>query len=748
MAGPDNTRYKILEKLGEGGVGEVYLAEDTVLGRKVAIKFLAAPKASDPDSRRRFIQEAKTQALLNHPNIATFHEVGEDRDQVFLVMEYVEGQPLADLAKNEKLSIREALDLAIQIAEGLSSAHERGVIHRDVKPENVLVTSKRLAKITDFGLAKWKETSGITQTGTRMGTTYYMSPEQVEGKSVVHRTDIFSFGVLLYELLTSKKPFDGETEAAIFYELLNVNPQPLARYAREVPPELERVVQKCLAKDPDLRYQHMDELAADLRGVRKNVKSGRSAAEAPDGVLAPSIAVLPFTNMSPEPENEYFSDGLTEEIITNLTKIRALKVISRTSALRYKKTAKSLRQIAAELSVQYILEGSVRKQGDHLRITAQLVDAFQDAHLWAETYRGTMEDVFDIQEKVAQEIAGALRLHLTPGENKELKKRYTENTEAYQLYLQGRFQWNKRSVEGFYKAIELFQMALKKDKSFALAYAGLADAYSLLGDTGVYALHPHEAFFKAKEAVAKALELDDRLAEAHTSLAHLKMHDYDWEGAEEEFKRSIELNPSYATAYHWYGGLLSAVGRTEEAVITMEKARDLDPISLPIHTDLGLTYYFAREYDRAVEQYKKALELDPHFTRAYITLSSALALTGNYAEALPAVEKAIALTGDRTKVAYLGRIYALTGDRKKALEAVEELKELSKKRPVSPHSIALIYAALGEKDRAFEWLQMAWEEGFVEPYSIKVDPWLDSLRDDPRFQELLKKARLKARLEK
>ncbi|MGE5692450.1 MAG: protein kinase domain-containing protein, partial [Candidatus Zixiibacteriota bacterium] len=647
-----------------------------------------------------------------------------------------------------KLSLSGALDLVIQIGEGLSAAHEAGIVHRDIKPANIMVTSRGSVKLTDFGLAKWSQTSGLTQTGVRVGTAHYMSPEQVEGKNADQRADIFSFGAVLYELVTARKPFDGETEAAIFYELLNVTPQPLARYARGIPPELERVVQKCLAKDPDLRYQRMDELLADLRALRKNVKGGWIGGEVSDEVLAPSIAVLPFTNLSPEPENEYFSDGLTDEIITNLTKIRALKVISRTSAMRYKNTAKSLRQIATELSVQYILEGSVRRYGDHLRITAQLVDALQDAHLWAETFRGTVEDLFDIQEKVAQEIASHLRLHLTPMENKELKKRYTENAEAYQFYLQGRFQWNKRTVEGFDKAIELFSKALQIDPRFAPAYAGLADSYALLGETSLYARHPQDVYPKAREAVARALELDDNLAEAHTSMGYLKMNDYDWTGAEEEFKKAIELNPNYATTYHWYSGLLSATGRNEEAVATMEKARNLDPISLPIQTDLGLSYYFARQYDRAIEQYKRALDLDPNFTRAYISLSSALALSGRYEEALAEVQKAIVRTGDRSRVAYLGRVYARMGERKKAMEAIEEVKGIAKNRIVSPHSIALVYAALGEKDLAFEWLNKSLGEGYVELYTLKVDPWLDSLRNDPRFEDLLQKARLKARLQK
>ena len=748
MTDTGNSRYRILEKLGEGGVGEVFLAEDAVLGRKVALKKLSSGRIADPDARRRFIQEAKAQALLNHPNIVTFFEVGETPEEVFIVMEYVEGRLLSHLVTEGKLSLSGALDLVIQIGEGLSAAHEAGIVHRDIKPANIMVTSRGSVKLTDFGLAKWSQTSGLTQTGVRVGTAHYMSPEQVEGKNVDLRADIFSFGAVLYELVTARKPFDGETETAIFYELLNVTPQPLARYARGIPPELERVVQKCLAKDPDLRYQRMDELLTDLRALRKNVKSGWIGGEVSDGVLAPSIAVLPFTNLSPEPENEYFSDGLTDEIITNLTKIRALKVISRTSAMRYKNTAKSLRQIAAELSVQYILEGSVRRYGDHLRITAQLVDALQDTHLWAETFRGTVEDLFDIQEKVAQEIASHLRLHLTPMENQELKKRYTENAEAYQFYLQGRFQWNKRTVEGFNKAIELFSKALQIDPRFAPAYAGLADSYALLGETSLYARHPQDVYPKAREAVARALELDDNLAEAHTSMGYLKMNDYDWTGAEEEFRKAIELNPNYATTYHWYSGLLSATGRNEEAVATMEKARNLDPISLPIQTDLGLSYYFARQYDRAIEQYKRALDLDPNFTRAYISLSSALALSGRYEEALAEVQKAIVRTGDRSRTAYLGRVYARMGERGKALEAIEEVKEIAKSRIVSPHSIALVYAALGEKDLAFEWLNKSLGEGYVELYTLKVDPWLDSLRDDPRFEELLQKARLKARLQK
>ena len=739
MIGQTISHYKILEKLGEGGMGEVYLAEDISLGRKVAVKFLSSDKAADPESRQRFVHEARAQAMLSHPNIATFYEVGEEADKVYIVMEYIEGQPLSNLAQFEKFSLAEILDIAIQIGEGLQAAHEKGIIHRDIKPENVLVTAKHHAKITDFGLAKWKGASTLTQTGARMGTAYYMSPEQVEGKKVDHRTDIFSLGTILYELLCARRPFEGETDTAIFYDLINTSPQPLARYSRDVPNELERTVMKCLAKRPEERYQHIDELLVDLRSVKKKLETGSPAAEVSKIALSPSIAVLPFTNMSPEPENEYFSDGLTEEIIAQLAKIRALKVISRTSVMRYKQTAKSLKLIATELGVRHILEGSVRKQGNHLRITAQLVDALEDAHLWAETYQGTVEDVFYIQERVACEIAEALKLKLSPQEQRNLEKRQTENTEAYQLYLKGRFFWNKRTEEGLKKGIEYFEQAIEKDPAYALAYTGLADSYIIL--TAYSFIAPNEAVPRIRAAVLKALEIDAMLAEAHISQALSRCFDWDWGAAEREFKLGIELNPNYATGHHWYAIFLTVMGRFDEAVTVIKRALKLDPFSLIINTDAGRwVNYFGRQYDQDINQLQKTLEMDANFAMAHYHLALAYNETGRYAEAMIECQKAQQLTGGWPEItAALGYSQALAGNRKESERTLEELKEVLNRRYVSSYSIALIYLVLGDKEGALEWLEKGYQERAFYMVLLKVDPRLDALRTDPRFIALFQK---------
>jgi len=740
MIGQTVSHYKILEKLGEGGMGEVYLAEDTSLGRKVAIKFLSSDKASDSESRQRFVHEARAQAMLSHPNIATFYEVGEENGQVFIVMEYIEGQPLSRLAAGEKLSLSEILDIAIQVGEGLQAAHEKGITHRDIKPENVLVTAKRLAKITDFGLAKWKGASTLTQSGARMGTAYYMSPEQVEGKKVDHRTDIFSLGIILYELLCARRPFEGDTDTAIFYDLINTQPQPLARFARNLPEKLEQIVMKCLAKKPEERYQHIDELLVDLRSIKKKLETGSPASETSKIASAPSIAVLPFTNMSPEPENEYFSDGLTEEIIAHLAKIRALKVISRTSVMRYKQTAKSLKQIATELGVRHILEGSVRKQGNHLRITAQLVDALEDAHLWAETYRGTVEDVFDIQEKVAGEIAEALKLKLSPQEQRNLEKRQTENTEAYQLYLKGRYYWNKRTEEGLKKGIEFFEQAIEKDPTYALAYTGLADSYNVLTAFGLVA--PADAIPRIRAAASRALEIDEALAEAHISRAWwAACFDREWETSEREFKLGIELNPNYATGHHWYSLFLTCMGRFDEAVTVIKRALKLDPFSLIINTNVGWwVNYFDRRYDQAIDQLQRTLDLDANFIMAHYGLALAYNESGKYSEAILECEKAQRLSGGWLEMtAALGYSQALAGNRKEAEKILGELKEVLPPRYVSSYSIALIYFVLGKREQALDWLEKGYEEKAFFMIWLKVDPRWDSLRSEPRFVSLLQK---------
>ncbi len=744
MIGQIVSHYKILDKLGEGGMGEVYLAEDMSLGRKVAVKFLSSDKASDAESRQRFVHEARAQAMLSHPNIATFHEVGEKNGQVFIVMEYIEGQPLSRLAQNDRLTMPEILNLVIQVGEGLQAAHEKGITHRDIKPENVLVTTKHHAKITDFGLAKWKGASTLTRTGVRMGTAYYMSPEQVEGEKIDHRTDIFSLGTILYELVCARRPFEGDTDAAIFYDLVHTHPHPVARYNREVPEKLEQSIFKCLAKKPEERYQHMDELLVDLRAVKKNLEAGLSATEGLKSASAPSIAVLPFTNMSSEAENEYFSDGLTEEIIAQLAKIHALKVISRTSIMRYKQTAKPLKLIATELGVRHILEGSVRKQGSHLRITAQLVDALEDAHLWAETYRGTVEDVFDIQEKVAGQIAEAMKLKLSSQEQKNLEKRHTENPAAYELYLKGRFWWNKRTEEGMKKGMVFFNHAIEKDPKYALAYVGLADAHILLG---VYGYLPfREVMPKAEKAALRALELDATLSEAYASLAHFKMlYDWDWAGGEQLFQRSIELNPNYAAAHLWYSLTLSALGKLEEALVEIKRGRELDPLSLIINTDVGMIHYMARRYDQAFEETRKTLEIDPNFFVAHLGLGRTYLQVGNFEEAIAELRKALKVSSESTLVlATLGYAYARVGKRGEALDVLKRLEEVSKERYVSPYTRAILYTGLGETEQAFEWLDKAFKERclWAVHTPLAVDPIFDPLRSDPRFSALLKKVGL------
>ncbi|MGE5692444.1 MAG: protein kinase domain-containing protein, partial [Candidatus Zixiibacteriota bacterium] len=591
MIGRTISHYKILQKLGEGGMGEVYLAEDTSLGRKVAIKFLSSDKAFDPESRQRFVHEARTQAMLSHPNIATFHEVGEAENKAFIVMEYIEGRPLSDSAQLEKLSLPEILDLAIQIGEGLSAAHEKGIVHRDIKPENILVTSKRHAKITDFGLAKWKGASTLTKTGTRMGTAYYMSPEQVEGKKVDNRTDIFSLGVILYELLCARRPFEGDTDTAIFYDLINTQPQPLARFARNIPEKLEQIVLKCLAKKPEERYQSTADLVADLKTLRRtsdiqNLPVSRSqpvisrkswigiAAGLGIIVLALAaylilpkffttvssdtksgrkmLAVLPFDNLG-SVEEEYFADGITEEITTRLAKIGRLGVISHTSARKYKKTDKTLKQIGAELGADYILEGNIRwaKSGgaSRIRINPQLIQVSDDSHLWAENYDAVLNDVFELQSSIAEKVAAALDVALLEPERRVLAAKPTENLEAYDFYLRGNDQFNRTTIgaigaEKYLRiAFQMYERAVDLDPNFALAHC----QFSRVNTELYWHFDRKEKYLKeAKAAVEKVFKISPGLPEAHLALGSYHYHDREYERALEQFaiaQKNLPNNP-------------------------------------------------------------------------------------------------------------------------------------------------------------------------------------------------------------
>ncbi len=740
MIGQTVSHYKILGKLGEGGMGVVYKAQDLRLDRTVALKFLPSHLGADEEQKKRFFQEAKSASALDHPNICTIHEIDQtDGGQIFICMAYYEGGPLNKKIEKGALKLEESVSIALQIAQGLAKAHRQGILHRDIKSGNVVVTADGIAKIVDFGLAKLLGNTTRTKTKAA-GTPGYISPEQLSGDLADHRADIWSLGIVLYEMLTGLLPFRGDYEQAVLYAILNEVPAPASSMRKEVPFVLDGIVAKCLQKNPAGRYQKTEDLIEDL----KRAEMALGAPQPVGGTALKSIAVLPFDNISPDPDNEYFSDGLTEEIITHLSKIRSLKVISRTSIMRFKGIKKPLREIAGELGVQYILEGSVRKHANDLRITAQLIDAPQDTHLWAEKYSGKMEDVFTIQEKVAGEIVEALKLTLSPQEQKNLEKRQTENTEAYQLYLQGRFWWNKRTEEGMKKGMVFFNQTIEKDPGYALAHVGLADANVLLG---VYGYLPfREVMPKAKAAALRALQLDSNLAEAHASLAHFKMlYEWDWAGGEKAFLRTFELNPNYAAAYLWYSLTLSALGRLDEALAAIKRGRELDPLSLIINADVGLVHYLARRYDMAIEECRRALEIDPNFFVARMLLGRAWVQVENFEEAVIELQKALELSGGSTLVlATLGYTYARAGKKPEALAVRERLEKVSKERYVSPYTQALLCVGLGETERAFEWLQKAFEERclWAVHTPLAADPSFDPLRADPRFSALLKKVGL------
>jgi len=743
------SHYKVEKKLGEGGMGEVYLAEDTKLKRRVALKFLPAQYASDAEFKERFKREAQAAAALNHPNIITIHEVAEYENKPYIAMEYVEGESLKDLIAQKDLHISKIIDIAMQICQGLAKAHEAGIVHRDIKPQNILMDKDGRARIVDFGLARLKRDVMLTQTGSTLGTVAYMSPEQAQGKEVNHRSDIFSLGVVLYEMITGQLPFKGEHEAALVYSIVNENPEPLARYKSDVPGELQRIVEKGMEKNREMRYQHVDDLQADLSKLREEVKSGVTKTLVTRATPSPSIAVLPFTNLSADKEQEYFCDGMAEEIINALTHVEGLHVVARTSAFAFKGKHEDIREIGRQLNVKTLLEGSVRKAGNRLRITAQLVNVVDGYHLWSEKYdRDIGEeycpgDIFAIQDGISLAVVDKLKVKLLGGEKAKLVKRHTKDIDAYNLYLKGRFFWNKRTQEGYQKSLEYFQRAIERDPSYALAYAGTADCYDLLGWYDY--LPPEEAFPRAKAAAEKALEVDETLAEANASLGWISAnYDWDWLAAESKYKRAIELNPSYATVHQWYAEYLSYMGRHDESIAEAKRAQELDPLSIIINNDLGQVLYYARQYDRAIEQLQKVLELDPDFIIAHFFLAFLYAQKAMYEEAIAEVQKAMNLSGggDLLMVAQLGTIYSSSGRRDEAKKVLDELYQLSKQRYVSPFYIALIYVGLRQKNQAFEWLEKAYEERDHWLETLKVHPMLDSLRSDPRFTKLLKKMRL------
>jgi serine/threonine protein kinase/tetratricopeptide (TPR) repeat protein len=730
--------YRILECAGSGGMGTVFKAEDQKLGRTVALKFLSPDLTRDPEAKERLVFEARASSSVQHKNICVIHDIDQSEDaQLFISMEWLEGDTLRRKLEAGPLPVQEATEIALQVAEGLAKAHDAGIIHRDIKPANILIGQDGTVKILDFGLARENGRGLLTKAGTLLGTAAYMSPEQARGSSVDERTDLWSLGVVLYEAVTGLRPFRADYDQAAIYAIINEKPLPPSALRAEIPAFLERIIHRCLEKDPASRYPNARALIEDLR--KGEIEPARKGS-----LRSKAIAILPFEDISPEKDNRYFSDGLTEETIAKLSRLRGVKIVSRTSVMQYDRTGKSMKQIAADLGVQFVLEGSVRKHGSALRITTQLVDALQDASLWGETYSGTMEEIFDIQELVATKIVKALRVRLTADEKRDLRRRGTENTEAFQLYLKGRFFWNRRSAEGLRSSIRLFQEAIEKDPRYAPAWAGIADAYNLLSQFDVRGTR--ETYPAAKAAVEKALELDHELAEAHTSLASLLLlNEWDFQNSEKEFKLALRLNPNYATAHHWYAEWLSFQGRMEDALEEISRASELDPLSPAIVKDKGIILYYARDYAGAIEQARKALEFDQRFGAAHRLLSLAYQGKGMFAEAIAENNRWGELTGNPLETSIsLAQCHAAAGDRAAANSLIESVNPEELPTGNYFRGIALVYAALGENDQAFAWLERAYQRRAESLCNTKIDPKLDGLRTDPRFPALLEKIGLPA----
>jgi serine/threonine-protein kinase len=733
-------RYRLERELGQGGMAKVFLAHDLKYERAVAVKVLRPELAAEVGAAR-FLREIQIAARLHHPHILPLYDSDQADGLVYYVMPYIEGETLRQrLARERQLPIGDALQIAREVADALSYAHSCSVVHRDIKPGNILLEGGH-ALVADFGIAR-AIGSGDTSTSHIIGTAAYMSPEQVDGSQYLDgRSDIYSLGCVLFEMLVGEPPFRGSSVTAVIANRLS-GPAPSARASRDLVPEaVDSAVRKAMATLPADRFSTAAQFAEAL-GTPATVAIAVGAAQAmvQEVIAAKSVAVLPFENMSTDPENEYFSDGITDDIIAQLSKISALKVISRTSSMQYKKTTKKITSIAQELGVGAILEGSVRKAGPRVRIVAHLVDPKTEQHLWGDTFDRQLTDIFEVQSEVAQQITGALSVALSPEEKKRVEKKATEDADAYNLYLLGRFHANKWSEGDVLKGIECFQGAIAKDPSYAVAYAGLADAYELLS-IGFSSKPPVEYLAQAKAMALKALEMDDSLAEAHTSLAYARwLGDLDWSGAEREFKRALELKTSYVMAHEWYAEYLAALGRFDEAVVEIKKAQQLDPLSVPVNRAVGWILYFARRYDESVEELRKTLAMNQDFLGARLVLWWVFVARGGYEEAIADIRTEVERPGMRTvKKLMLGYACAAAGHREEANGILWELEpKLAGDNRLALLS-ALLFTALDMKDRAFQQLHRAYELREPGLLFLKVAPWLDPLRPDPRYGALMEK---------
>jgi eukaryotic-like serine/threonine-protein kinase len=738
-------RYKLQRELGEGGMAKVFLAHDLKYQRAVAVKVLLS-ELTEAVGATRFLHEIQIAARLHHPHILPLYDSDEAQGFLYYVMPYIEGETLrARLARERQLPVNDALQIAREVADALSYAHKSGVVHRDIKPGNIMLDSGH-AIVADFGIARAVGVaSSQPLTGPRhvIGTPAYMSPEQIEGSEYLDgRSDIYSLGCVLFEMLVGEPPYSGATLEAIIARRVT-SPVPSPRTFRDLVPEvIDGTVKKALAKLPADRFVSAAQFAEALATpVTATIAVGAAQAIVQEiSATSKSVAVLPFENMSTDPENEYFSDGITDDIIAQLSKISALKVISRTSSMQYKKTTKKITTIAEELGVGAILEGSVRRAGPRARIVVHLVDPKTEKHLWGDTFDRQLTDIFEVQSEVAQQITGALSLALSPEEKSRVEKKATGDAEAYNLYLLGRFHMNKWSGAEIQKAIEHFEEAIKKDSGYAVAYAGMADAYELLS-IGFGDKAPVEYLAQAKTVALKALEMDDTLAEAHTSLAYARwLGDLDWVGAEKEFKRALELKSSYVMAHGWYAEYLAALGRHDEALAAIKRAVQLDPLSVPVNRAVGWVVYFSRRYDQAIEELRKTLGMDPNFLGARLVLWWALIAKGAHDEAIADIRKEVERPGLRTmKKLMLGYACASAGRLEEAGGILWELEsKLATENRLALLS-ALLFIAMDDKDRAFEQLERAYqirEPGLV---FLRVAPWADPLRSDRRYAALVER---------
>ena len=736
------SHYIILEKIGEGGMGVVYKAQDLKLQRLVALKFLPSNLLGDEEAKARFLREARAAAALQHPNICTIHEIDEADGYTFIVMAYLEGEELRKHIEKGPLSLERLLDIAIQVARGLQEAHGKGVVHRDIKPANIMDTTTGQAVLMDFGLAQIASAaSKLTREGTTVGTSAYMSPEQTSGEKTDHRTDIWALGVVLYEMATGQTPFQGHYEQAILYSILHEAPEPITALRTGIPPELERIANKCLAKRADERYQTVSDLLADLGALKRSRESSEGKRQSSGTRDArPSIAVLPFENRSRDEDDEYFSDGVTEDIISALGKVEGLRVTPRASAFRFKGENTAVRQVAEKLNVGCVLTGTIRRAGSRLRITVELIDAAEDTQMWSERYDRVLEDIFDIQDEISQAIVNQLKRKLVGAVASPGATRRTADFEAYRLYLQGRHNVVKLSESGIRQGLSCFERALATDSNYPEPHAGLADAYALLGILG-YA-RPADVMVKAKEEAVRALEMDETTADAHASLGVVR-HWYDWDfaGAEQSYRRAAELNPADPIPRVYLGVLLGETGRPAEGVAELRAAVQLDPLSPFVNRILCSLLVYARDFEAALEQGRKTLDIDPTYFSVRWEMATAWYFLGRPDEALRTMEAAVSLAPkDPITLGFLGMCQAVAGRQEEALRTIDKLKDLRAERYCAASPIAWVYTQLGDFNQGFQWLDTAFEERDGLLVILKQSPWAsESFRQDPRYQELLRR---------